>query len=77
MGNETIINSGTSGFSQKLKTRINNVAGTRITRFTSGDVIDGRYRVISRISQTTGEADIYKRCSHGSEALSPEGCHQG
>ena len=60
MGNETIINSGTSGFSQKLKTRINNVAGTRITRFTSGDVIDGRYRVISRISQTTGEADIYK-----------------
>ena len=60
MSKETEVNNNNSFFLKKLKTVINTDGGHTMVMFNDGDVIDSKYRVLHKISQSSGEADIYK-----------------
>ena len=60
MTSKTLINTDGFSFSRKLKTSVNRENESVSVKFSCGDIVDNRYRIIKKISQSTGEADIYK-----------------
>ena len=60
MTSKTLINTDGFSFSRKLKTAVNRENDSVSVKFACGDTVDNRYRIIKKISQSTGEADIYK-----------------
>ena len=60
MTSKTLINTDGFSFSRKLKTSVNRENESVSVKFSCGDTVDNRYRIIKKISQSTGEADIYK-----------------
>ena len=60
MTSKTLINTDGFSFSRKLKTAVNRENESVSVKFSCGDTVDNRYRIIKKISQSTGEADIYK-----------------
>lgn len=65
MANQTILN-----MFSKMKTLINNQAEDNIPKYTKGNIIDNKYRVLDKLSGISGEADLYKvtDCSNSSSS---------